>query len=89
MDYENLFYLSSLLPLNLFSFGFRRVFKMIYKEKYEEINILFENRIFIENMSDDNLIHIRKIILFEYKKRFWRILKNRIKNFLKFKRPLI
>jgi len=73
-------FLPCVLPLSIGLMGVKLMNRMIYKEKYEELNELIQNRIFLKYMSDDLL----KRSLFVLKKEKRKRVKLKINNFLRF-----
>lgn len=73
--------LPTVLPLSISLLGVRLMNRILYKEKYEELNILIQNRLFLEYMPNDLLNNTLFILQKEKHKRF----KLKINNFLKFR----
>lgn len=68
------------LPFSISLMGVRLINRILYKEKYEELNVLIQNRIFLEYMPDDLLKNCLYILRKEKFKRF----KLKINKLLKF-----
>ena len=72
---------SSILPLSISLLGVRLMNRILYKEKYEELNVLVQNRLFLNYMPNDLLNNTLFILQKEKHKRF----KLKVNNFLKFR----
>lgn len=68
------------LPFSISLMGVRLINRILYKEKYEELSVLIQNRIFLKYIPDDLL----KDSLFILRKEKQKRLKLKINNFLKF-----
>lgn len=63
-------FLPCALPLSIGLMGVRLMDRMIYKEKYEELSVLIQNRIFLKYMNEDLLKTCLAALKIEKKRRF-------------------
>lgn len=74
-------FIPSIYPLSISFLGVKKMFKVIFMEKYNLFDEMLQQRLFVENMNYDLLIKGLSILKKEKNRR----LKIKINNFLKFR----
>ena len=71
----------SIFPLSICFLGFKKMFKVVFMERYKLFDEMIQQRLFLENMDYDLLIKGLNILKKEKNRRF----KIKVNNFLKFR----